>query len=109
MGCALLRCLWFIWDGKLLLFVIFGIGFGVVNFGNNLLYLVLGVLLSFIMVSGVFSEFIFRSLFGLCGELFVLYVGEFMFVRIDICNGKKWFMILFVEVMELVDDYYGLE
>lgn len=48
--------------GRTFLVVVFGVGLGALNTGNNLLYLVLGLLLSLIVVSGVLSE---RSLKGL--------------------------------------------
>lgn len=48
--------------GRTFLVVVFGVGLGALNTGNNLLYLVLGLLLSLIVVSGILSE---RSLRGL--------------------------------------------
>lgn len=42
--------------GRTYLIVTFGVGLGALNTGNNLLYLVLGLLLSLIVVSGVLSE-----------------------------------------------------
>jgi uncharacterized protein (DUF58 family) len=43
-------------SGRTLLVVTIGIGLGALNTGNNLLYLILGLLLSLIVVSGVLSE-----------------------------------------------------
>lgn len=51
--------------GRTYLLVTVGVGLGALNTGNNLLYLVLGVLLSMIVVSGVLSE---RSLKWLAVE-----------------------------------------
>ena len=48
--------------GRTYLVVTMGVGLGALNTGNNLLYLVLGLLLSLIVVSGILSE---RSLKGL--------------------------------------------
>lgn len=42
--------------GRTYLVVTFGVGLGALNTGNNLLYLVLGLLLSVIILSGVLSE-----------------------------------------------------
>ena len=42
--------------GRTYLVVTFGVGLGALNTGNNLLYLVLGLLLSIIVLSGVLSE-----------------------------------------------------
>jgi uncharacterized protein (DUF58 family) len=48
--------------GKIFLVVTLGIGLGALNTGNNLLYLVLGFLLSVIVLSGVLSERVLRDL-----------------------------------------------
>jgi len=42
--------------GRTYLVLTFGVGFGALNTGNNLLYLLLGLMLSMIVVSGVLSE-----------------------------------------------------
>ena len=43
-------------EGKYFIAITFGVGFAAINTGNNLLYLLLGMLLSLIIVSGVMSE-----------------------------------------------------
>ncbi|MBX3247757.1 MAG: DUF58 domain-containing protein [Myxococcales bacterium] len=43
-------------QGKLFLLVTFGVGLAAVNTGNNLLYLVLGLMLSLLLVSGTLSD-----------------------------------------------------
>ena len=48
--------------GRTYLVVTFGVGLGALNTGNNLLYLVLGLLLSMVVVSGVLSERCLRHL-----------------------------------------------
>lgn len=48
--------------GRTYLVLTLGVGFGALNTGNNLLYLVLGLLLSMIVVSGVLSERALRHL-----------------------------------------------
>jgi uncharacterized protein (DUF58 family) len=47
--------------GRTYLVVTLGVGLGALNTGNNLLYLVLGMLLSMIVVSGVLSERVLRE------------------------------------------------
>ncbi|HEY1908427.1 MAG TPA: DUF58 domain-containing protein, partial [Myxococcaceae bacterium] len=42
--------------GRTYLVLVFGVGLGALNTGNNLLYLVLGLLLSIVVVSGILSE-----------------------------------------------------
>lgn len=49
-------------SGRTFLVVTIGVGLGALNTGNNLLYLVLGLLLSLIIASGVLSERILRDL-----------------------------------------------
>ncbi|WP_224366667.1 DUF58 domain-containing protein [Hyalangium versicolor] len=48
--------------GRTYLVVTFGVGLGALNTGNNLLYLVLGLLLAMVVVSGVLSERCLRHL-----------------------------------------------
>src|SRR5207237_7934350 len=48
--------------GRTYLVITIGVGLGALNTGNNLLYLLLGLLLSMIVVSGVLSERCLRSL-----------------------------------------------
>lgn len=49
-------------EGKYIVGITLAVGFGAINTGNNLLYLVLGMLLSMIIVSGVLSEHALRRL-----------------------------------------------
>ncbi|WP_163870452.1 DUF58 domain-containing protein [Myxococcus eversor] len=48
--------------GRTYLVVTFGVGLGALNTGNNLLYLLLGLLLSMVVVSGVLSERCIRDI-----------------------------------------------
>jgi uncharacterized protein (DUF58 family) len=50
------RGLSFTREGRLYVVVTLGVGFAAVNTGNNLLYLVLGMMLGLIIISGVLSE-----------------------------------------------------
>ncbi|MEC9071816.1 MAG: DUF58 domain-containing protein, partial [Myxococcota bacterium] len=102
LGRAVPRRLRFTRDGKLLFVVTLGIGFGAVNSGNNLLYLVLGVLLSLIMVSGVLSELTLRRLTAMRTPTTHLPVGQPSLVRVDVHKRKRRFSTLSVEVTELV-------
>ena len=56
------RRLSFTREGRLLVLVAIGVGFAAINTGNNLLYLLLGWLLSFILASGFLSEATMRGL-----------------------------------------------
>jgi uncharacterized protein (DUF58 family) len=48
--------------GKYFVFLTLGIGFGAINTGDNLLFLLLGMMLSLILASGVLSEAVIRRL-----------------------------------------------
>ena len=47
--------------GWLFFVIIFGVGFAALNTGNNLLYLVLALMLSFLVLSGLLSESALRG------------------------------------------------
>lgn len=49
-------------EGKYFIAITFGVGFAAINTGNNLLYLLLGMLLALIVVSSVMSEMSLREL-----------------------------------------------
>lgn len=49
-------------EGRYFLGITFGVGLAAINTGNNLLYLLLGVLLALILVSGIMSEIALRGL-----------------------------------------------
>ena len=49
-------------SGKFLCLITLGIGFGAVNTGNNLLFLLLGMLLALILASGILSEAVVMEL-----------------------------------------------
>ena len=89
-------------QGKLLLTVTLMIGFGAVNSGNNLLYLVLGVLLSLIIISGVLSELTLKGITAIRHAPPRLFADTPTLVRIDLQNTKRWFTSLSVEVSELI-------
>lgn len=56
------RSLRFTREGKYFVAITVGVGFAAINTGNNLLFLVLGMQLSMILVSGVLSEHTLRGL-----------------------------------------------
>lgn len=56
------RRLSFTREGRILVFLAVGVGFAAINTGNNLLYLLLGWQLSFIIASGILSEMTLRHL-----------------------------------------------
>lgn len=58
------RGLRFTREGRIFVLVTLGVGAAAVNSGNNLLYLVLGLMLSLILVSGVLSDLVLAGIEG---------------------------------------------
>ena len=56
------RSLSFTRPGKYFVMMTLGVGFGAINTGNNLLFLLLGMMLSLITASGILSEAVLRGL-----------------------------------------------
>ena len=98
-GRALPRRLRFTREGKLLFVMTLGIGFGAINSGNNLLYLILGMLLSLILVSGVLSEASLRGLRVARDAARSLRVGERAVVPVVLHNTKRHLSTFSVEAM----------
>ena len=77
-------------EGLGFIIILFGIGIGAINTGNNLLYLVLAMCCSFIAVSGVLSELSFKKLSVKCKAPPHLYCQEAGTLLFEISNKKKW-------------------
>jgi uncharacterized protein (DUF58 family) len=78
------------------------VGFAAVNTGNNLLYLVLSLMLSFLVLSGVFSESALRGVTverRLPGELFAGAPGS---VGLEIRNTKQRIAVFALVVEDLL-------
>jgi uncharacterized protein (DUF58 family) len=90
-------------EGKLLIAITLGLGFGAVNSGNNLLYLVLGMLLSMIVISGVLSELTLRGITVRRRYGGTTHAGRETFLSLEIRNGKGRLSSFSVEVEELLD------
>src|SRR3954452_22487156 len=56
------RRLRFTREGRIIVLLAVAVGFAAINTGNNLLYLLLGWLLSFIIASGILSEMTLKRL-----------------------------------------------
>jgi len=79
----------------------FGMGFAAINSGNNLLYLVFGLTLSAIMVSGILSE---ANLRGVVVERVApphLFVGGAALVGLRVRNDKRRLPAFGVDIREL--------
>lgn len=93
-------------EGRAFLFVTVGVGFAAVNTANNLLYLVLGLLLSLLLVSGVLSDLALWKL-RLTRRLPVrVFAGTRTVIDFAALNEKRWLASVSVEA---VDEVHGEE
>jgi len=95
------RKLRFTREGKYFVLITFGVGVAAVNTGNNLLYLVLGMLLALIVVSGVMSEISLRNLRVTRRLPSRAQAGRSHLVEIEVFNRKKRFPSYAIEVEDL--------
>tara|TARA_B100000315_G_scaffold156954_1_gene145495 strand:- start:4008 stop:5105 length:1098 start_codon:yes stop_codon:yes gene_type:complete len=97
------RTLWLTREGVFFIILTIGIGFGAINTGINLLYLILAMCLSFIIVSGILSEITLRHLSVTRKIPAEIFAQEPFPVRVEIKNNKKWFPTYSVWLEEDVD------
>jgi uncharacterized protein (DUF58 family) len=91
-------------EGKFLITFTIGLGFAAINTGNNLLYLVLGMLLSLIVVSGVLSELTLRDVVVERVFHHAIHAGRSTFMEYRLHNMKRRFSSFSVEVEEVFLD-----
>jgi uncharacterized protein (DUF58 family) len=90
-------------EGRAFLFVTIGVGLAAVNTANNLLYLVLGLLLSLLLVSGVLSDLALwrlRMKRKLPGKMFA---GTRALIEMTALNDKRWLASISVEAVDELD------
>ena len=95
------RKLKFTREGKYFLGITLGVGFAAINTGNNLLYLLLGMMLSLIIVSGVMSELSLRTLTVKRRLPARAQVGRSHLVEIEVYNNKNRVPSYAIEVEDL--------
>jgi len=95
------RRLSFTREGKILVFLSIGVGFAAINTGNNLLYLLLGWMLSFIIASGVLSEQTLRKLVVERRPPPKIFASEPFLMEVVIKNGKAKRASYSIEVEDL--------
>ncbi|RYE90728.1 MAG: DUF58 domain-containing protein [Myxococcales bacterium] len=88
-------------EGKWYLGITVGVGLAAINTGNNLLYLLLGMLLSLIIVSGVLSEISLRNLTVVRRLPMRAQVKRFHQVEIEVYNSKGRVPSYAIEVEDL--------
>ncbi len=84
------RTIWPTRDGWWCLFVVIGLGVAAINTGNNLLYLLVSLLLSLIVVSGVLSEQTVRGVHVEGAEPEEIYAGRPALFAATLVNHKAW-------------------
>lgn len=88
-------------EGKYFIGITIGVGFAAINTGNNLLYLLLGMLLSLIVVSGVMSDLSLRSLTVIRRLPPRAQVSRPHLVEIEVYNHKKRAPSYAIEIEDL--------
>jgi len=97
------RRLRFTREGRVIVLLAVGIGFAAVNTGNNLLYLLLGWLLSFIIASGILSEQTLKRLGVARRPPPRVYASEPFLMEVVIENTKERRASYSIEVEDLLD------
>lgn len=95
------RRLRFTREGKFFVGITLGVGFAAINTGNNLLYLLLGLLLALIIVSGIMSEASLRHLTVTRRLPARAQVGRPHIVEIEVFNHKNKLPSYAIEVEDL--------
>ncbi|MBA2663513.1 MAG: DUF58 domain-containing protein [Bradymonadaceae bacterium] len=85
--------------GKYFVLMTLGVGFGAINTGNNLLFLMLGMMLSLIVASGVLSEAVLREMRAQRMPPRQIFARQSSPAHLELINPKR-FPSLSVEVAE---------
>lgn len=91
-------------EGKYFIGITIGVGFAAINTGNNLLYLLLGMMLSLIVASGILSEMSLRALDVTRQPPQRIHAKTPFLMGIGLGNQKKRFPSFSIEVEDLVAD-----
>lgn len=76
------------------------VGVGAINTGNNLLYLILGMMLGLVLVSGILSERVIKKVRLKRLEAGDLFAGSVSRLRYEITNDKRWVASYSISVQE---------
>lgn len=97
------RALNFTAEGWWFCAVALGVGFAAMNTGNNLLYLLLGMLLSLIIASGVLSEMALRGVLARRLPPLRIHAGRPFLMGISLNNSKRRLPSFSIEIEDLCD------
>lgn len=95
------RRLTFTREGRIIVVMAVAVGFAAINTGNNLLYLLLGWLLSFIVASGVLSELSMRGISVERRPPPRVFAGQPFLMEVAIRNDKPKLASFSIEVEDL--------
>ena len=90
-------------EGRAFLFVTLGVGLAAVNTANNLLYLVLGLLLSLLLVSGVLSDLALWKLRIRRKLPARMFASKRALIDVKALNDKRWLASVSVETIDEID------
>ena len=99
------RRLRFTREGKYFFWLTVGIGLGAVNTGNNLLYLLLGMLLSLIIVSGILSNVSLKSLHIQRHLPQRMFAETPCLITLTISNKKRYFPSFSIEIEDRIEGH----
>lgn len=97
------RGLRFTREGRIFVLVTLGIGAAAVNTGNNLMYLVLGLMLSLIVLSGVLSDLVLWSVRVRRSLPARAFAQSPCVIEIALANDKRWLPTYSVEIEDRVE------
>ncbi|MBI3071017.1 MAG: DUF58 domain-containing protein [Deltaproteobacteria bacterium] len=98
------RRLRFTREGWYFFFISLGVGLAAINTGNNLLYLILGMTLSLIIVSGILSEVTLRRLEVRRAPPDSIHAKRPFLMGISLANSKRRYPSYSIEVEDLLGD-----
>ena len=91
-------------EGKIFITLTLGVGLAAINTGNNMLFLVLGFMLSLIIISGIISEVTLRNL-DIRRKLPTLpWAGDVSAIEISVQN-RKWTPSFCIEVQDIASNF----
>src|SRR3989338_214927 len=95
------RTLSFTKEGKRFIAILFVIGIAAINTGNNLLYLVVAMMLSIIVISGILSESTLRGIEVKRAMQGHIFAGRPVTVKWSISNIKRVFPSFSITISEI--------
>jgi len=96
-------------EGAGFIILIFAIGIGAIYTGNNLLFLVLAMCLSFLVVSGILSELALKKIFVKYSIPPTVYAGDHFSIIMSVANNKKYFSSYSLRIVMMPNEALRLE